>query len=225
MYSISSSQALPRITVGIENQLLDHSLVSVTCGTNQLRMRARTQASIGMQAEAMVRLNTKSKPICSNSTLKLMIPSTPNVKSLTLIIGAGTDYDQTKGNAANGFSFKGEGPAAAVESTTSAAAAKSNTNLIARHVFDYTSLTGLFSLTLPDSAGSAGMETSALIDRYTANGLGDPYLESLMFMYGRHLFIGSSRKGSLPPNLQGRWATGLSNARSGDYHVNINLQM
>ena len=73
--------------------------------------------------------------------------------------------------------------------------------MMANHVKDYTSLTGLFSLSMPDTAGSARLETSALIDRYTASGAGDPYLESLMFMYGRHLFIGASREGSLPPNL------------------------
>ena len=222
---MSSSQTLPEITIGIENQLLDQSLVSATCEANQLRMRAQTQATIGMQAEARVRLNTKSMAVCSNGTAALTVPSTLNVQSLTLIIGAGTNYDQSKGNAASGFSFKGEDPAAAVESTVSAAAAKSDKNLMASHVKDYRSLTSLFSLTLPDTVDSAGLETSALIERYAASGAGDPYLETLMFMYGRHLFIGASREGSLPPNLQGRWATGLSNAWSADYHANINLQM
>lgn len=78
---------------------------------------------------------------------------------------------------------------------------------------------------MPDLTNSAGIETSILIDSYIANGTGDPYLESTLFAYGRHLFISSSRDNSLPPNLQGRWSYGLEAAWSGDYHANINLQM
>jgi len=54
---------------------------------------------------------------------------------------------------------------------------------------------------------------------------GGSYVESLLFDYARHLFISSSRETSLPPNLQGVWADGMSTAWSGDYHTNINLQM
>jgi alpha-L-fucosidase 2 len=56
-------------------------------------------------------------------------------------------------------------------------------------------------------------------------GQGDPYVESLLFDYARHLFISSSREDSLPPNLQGVWTDQIESAWSGDYHANINLQM
>jgi len=83
-----------------------------------------------------------------------------------------------------------------------------------------------FILEFPDTQGSADLETSQLIARYHANNTaGDPYLESLIFDYGRHLFISSSRPNFLPPNLQGKWAYSLSNAWRSDYHANINLQM
>ena len=55
--------------------------------------------------------------------------------------------------------------------------------------------------------------------------MGDPFLENLVFDFGRHLFICSGRQTSLPPNLQGKWANALLNAWSADYHVDINLQM
>jgi alpha-L-fucosidase 2 len=90
---------------------------------------------------------------------------------------------------------------------------------------DYQSLTNAFSLELPDPAGSAGLETSFIISRYNYRGAGDPYLESLLFAYARHLFISSSRGNFLPPNLQGRWTSELGVAWSADYHADINFQM
>ncbi len=53
----------------------------------------------------------------------------------------------------------------------------------------------------------------------------ESFLESLLFDYGRYLFIASSRPGSLPPNLQGMWTESMTPAWSSDYHLDINLQM
>jgi alpha-L-fucosidase 2 len=92
-------------------------------------------------------------------------------------------------------------------------------------VDDHQALAGAFELNLPDAADSAQLETADLINQYSVDGLGDPYLESLLFDYGRHLFISSTRTNSLPPNLQGRWSYQLEGAWSVDYHANINLQM
>ncbi len=67
---------------------------------------------------------------------------------------------------------------------------------------DYQSLTTTFSPERPDPAGSAGLETSITIRRFNYTAAGDAYLESLLFAYGRHLFISSSRENSPPPYLQ-----------------------
>ena len=171
---------------------------------------------MSMQADLLVHLSTEAELVCSNRTASLTVSSTPDIQSSTLVIGAGTKYDRTKGNTANGFSFKGTDPAVA---------AKSDEVLMANHVKDYTSLTGLFSLKLPDIAGSAKVDTTALVAQHSAGGAEDSYLDCLMFTYGCHLFIRASSEGSLPPNLQRRWATGLSNTWSGDYHTNIDFQM
>jgi alpha-L-fucosidase 2 len=53
----------------------------------------------------------------------------------------------------------------------------------------------------------------------------DPDLLEMFFQFGRHLLIGSSREGSLPPNLQGLWEGGMHAAWNGDFHLNINVQM
>ena len=53
----------------------------------------------------------------------------------------------------------------------------------------------------------------------------DPGLAALYFQFGRYLLISSTRKGGLPPNLQGLWANTINTPWNGDYHLNINLQM
>lgn len=141
------------------------------------------------------------------------------------MVGAGTNYDQKAGNAASNFSFKGVGPGPYVEAVTSAASQKTEKELRQAHITDYRTLMGEFVLDLADTAGSTGLETSVILDRYSANGIGDPYVESLLFQLGRHFFISSSRDNSLPPNLAGRWSETLSAAWSADYHANINIQM
>ncbi|NDV67962.1 glycoside hydrolase N-terminal domain-containing protein [Dysgonomonas sp. 25] len=53
----------------------------------------------------------------------------------------------------------------------------------------------------------------------------DADLAALYMQYGRYLLISSTRKGGLPPNLQGLWAPQIYTPWNGDYHLNINLQM
>ena len=50
-------------------------------------------------------------------------------------------------------------------------------------------------------------------------------LDVLYYQYGRYLLISSSRKGSLPANLQGVWNNYKQAPWNSDYHLNINLQM
>ena len=53
----------------------------------------------------------------------------------------------------------------------------------------------------------------------------DLQFEQLYFQFGRYLLISSSRKGSLPANLQGIWSNKIQAPWNCDYHTNINLQM
>lgn len=57
------------------------------------------------------------------------------------------------------------------------------------------------------------------------NGNVDPQLLKIYYQFGRYLLISSSRPGTLPANLQGIWADGLTPPWSADYHININIQM
>jgi alpha-L-fucosidase 2 len=155
----------------------------------------------------------------------LLIPSHGKTNAITLAFAAGTNYDPKKGNAAHNYSFKGVDPEATTVSTIRAVRNKSYAKIYKAHVQDHSDLYSKFTLDLPDPNNSANVPTAKLITEY-AYQAGDPFVESLLFDYGRYLFIASSRPGSsLPPNLQGIWAENLNPTWSSDYHVNLNVQM
>ncbi|KAL1631033.1 hypothetical protein SLS56_004707 [Neofusicoccum ribis] len=148
-----------------------------------------------------------------------------DTSSIETIIAAGTNYDQKKGHAENNYSFKGEDPGPKVQATIAAAASKAQ-SLLKRHLGDYRRLSQAFVLELPDTLGSVGPETSETIARYnTSIEYGDPFVESLIFDYSRHLLITSARPDVLPVNLQSNWSQTLSRAWSVDYHDNISIQI
>ncbi len=102
------------------------------------------------------------------------------------------------------------------------AAATSYKQLLSRHQNDYKSLYNRMRIDL------GGIEpiipTNQLIDNYRSNA-DCAYLEELITQYGRYLLICSSRKGGLPPNLQGMWNVHQDPPWRAGYWHNINLQM
>ncbi|WYZ46220.1 hypothetical protein EsH8_IX_000445 [Colletotrichum jinshuiense] len=219
--------ALPVVSVGFENQLVPGDTYAVSCGDGHVRFAGVTQLGPpeGMRFDSIARVDgAAASTSCTCSGALKVTPGTGQ-KALTIVIGAETNYDQKKGNAASGYSFKGEDPGPAVERLTSAAASKPFDAILGDHVADYQKLQGAFELDLPDPLGSADTETAQLFARYDYTDAGDPFLEALLFDYSRHLLIASSRENSLPANLQGRWTEELWPSWSADYHANINLQM
>lgn len=229
----NSTTTLPAVAIGLENQLIETDTYNVTCGADHVRFTGVTQLGPpeGMKFDSIARLTSETASAtltnCTSSGLLKVTPS-PGQTTLTIIISAETNYDQKKGNAASSYSFKGADPGPKIESISTAASSKSFSDLLSSHVADYQTLQSAFTLTLPDPLNSSTTaETSQLIASYdstTPDG-GDPFLEALLFDYGRHLLIASSRANSLPANLQGRWTEQLWPAWSADYHANINLQM
>jgi len=61
--------------------------------------------------------------------------------------------------------------------------------------------------------------------RAMREGLPDPGLPLLYFLYGRYLLTASSATGELPANLQGKWNDRIDPPWECDYHHDINLQM
>jgi len=53
----------------------------------------------------------------------------------------------------------------------------------------------------------------------------DPAFVALYFQFGRYLMISGTNENSMPLNLQGLWSNIIKTQWSGDYHMNINVQM
>lgn len=204
--------------------MMGGNLVNSTCGIGYTRLTGVTQAHIGLKFDSTAEVLGNATTACSSDAGTLTIPSNSTQSSITIVIAAESDYDQTKGNAENKYSFRGTDPGPVVQQRIQAAVEEDYDALRQEHVDDYASLMGQFTLDLPQMANSSTLQTADLVAGY-AFGTPDPFLESLMFDYSRHLLISSSREGSLPANLQGRWSEQLDPAWSADYHANINLQM
>jgi len=129
--------------------------------------------------------------------------------SMTLLVAAATD-------------FRDEDYEAAAKEQLDVAQAKGVTRLGQSHVADHRALFErvAFSFDVPEPDRPIDRRLDAV-----RRGASDPGLIALLFQYGRYLLMGSSRPGSLPANLQGIWATGLTPPWNCDYHLNINLQM
>lgn len=229
IYTLSTRNGtLPEISITLQNLLADSTVQVSSCGSNYVRVAGNLQAGppLGMRYDIISRIiansNLTACDYADKGTMK--IPASAGLSSFSLAIGAESNYDQTKGNAASNYTFQGVDPAATVENITSTAATKLTSDLLKAHIADYASLTRLFSFDLPDTKNSSRLSTPAILSRYSTNG-DDPYLDSLLFDYGRYLFISSARANALPTNLLGKWSEKPEPPWSADYHANINLQM
>lgn len=221
MYRISSGSSLPDVTVALENLLVTPQ-PSVSCKGNSIVLKGQTAEDIGMAYNANAKVvvpGSDSEDFCSDSGVK--VPS--GQSEVIVLVGAGTNYDASKGNSDSKYSFKGENPSDTVSETVKKASEKSYDQLQQDHITDFSAIFGKFTLDLPDKAGSASKPLPELISSYSTGG--DPFVENLLFDLARYMFISSSRPGALPPNLQGLWAESDSPSWSADYHANINLQM
>ncbi|KAG9100496.1 hypothetical protein FRC06_004095 [Ceratobasidium sp. 370] len=134
----------------------------------------------------------------------------------------GTEYSMETGNAASGYTFKGADPHAQLVDLIAKATSKSAAAALPEHIADYQSALGGFSLDLGQKVNTVDT-TFDIIKAYRTD-RGDPYLEWVLFNYGRYMLVASTRS-SLPANLQGKWTRGSTPRWSSDYHANINIQM
>ncbi len=91
-----------------------------------------------------------------------------------------------------------------------------------RHLEDYQNLFERVSVNL--NSRPSEHPTHRLLENYQ-KGDTDPWLEELMFQYGRYLLIASSRAKSLPANLQGAWSQDYFTPWTGGFWHDINIQM
>ena len=147
--------------------------------------------------------------------------------SAIILLAVGTNYHMEPESFASGNTGikmdANEYPHHKVLSYIEAAAQKSYDQLLEAHLADYKQFYDRANLDL----GGKYLEnvtTDQLLANYKS-GESVPYLEELLFQYGRYLLIASSREGCLPANLQGIWNFGDTAAWSGGYWHNINVQM
>ncbi len=114
-------------------------------------------------------------------------------------------------------------PHETVETILADALAKGRGELWQRHLADYHAL---FCAANVDFGGvrPEALSTEELLQEHR-QGRSSRYLEELYFQFGRYLLICSSRKGTLPCNLQGIWSVYDVSPWSAGYWHNINVQM
>lgn len=228
VYSVSSNATLPKLSLILENQLVNSTLANSTCGTSGFNIGGYTKVGtpLGLRFYAAAQLiGPGSNASCSTTQPGVLVVPASSLNTVSLAVAMGSNYDQKNGNAAANYSFRGVDPDKAVDATVKSAVSRGYNWLLSRHIQDYTKYANTFSLELPDAAGSADKETATAISSYSVSSEGDPFVESLLFDFSRHLFISSCRDNSLPPNLNGRWTHQTKTAWGGDYHPNINVQM
>ncbi|MBP7274978.1 MAG: glycoside hydrolase N-terminal domain-containing protein [Kiritimatiellae bacterium] len=118
-----------------------------------------------------------------------------------------------------------QAPGETIVRTLSAARGRSWDDLYRRHVDDHAAIYDRCVLDLgPAPAAARNLPINERIQRFKKSP-DDRSLEALLFAYGRYLLAGSSRRGTLPANLQGIWNESNNPPWHSDYHSNINLQM
>ena len=200
--SISFTCSLTRperfATQALQDQLLMTGVMNNGKGGDGLKYASRLKA-----------VTAGGKTIYKDSTIQIQ-----NADEVVLVLTAATNYKQEYQNY-----FSGPDPSATTLTQLKNAALNNYAVLYKKHTADFQSQFGKVQLNLAGDVKNIPPTDVLLKD---AN---NPYLHQLYFQYGRYLLLSSSRKGSLPANLQGIWANKIQTAWNCDYHININLQM
>ena len=119
--------------------------------------------------------------------------------------------------------MKERDPGGAARTVLNAAARQDyDEELRPRHIADYQRVAKRARLSL--DAPAPELPTDERLARVKA-GATDLALEALYFTFGRYLLISSSRPGTLPANLQGKWNDSLAPPWDSKYTININTEM
>jgi len=178
-----------------------------SASNNRLILRGK----LGIDYEAqLLPIVSGGSVVCKEGN---MVVSKAN--EVTLLLVGATSY-----NNANDIS----GDATArCEEALRAIENKSYKQLRAAHIADYQQLFNRVKLDLGTSE-AVKLPTDERL-RAIKKGAHDLQFETLYFQFGRYLLISSSRPGTLPANLQGKWCQHYKAPWNSDYHTNINFQM
>lgn len=169
-------------------------------------MTEHTAAGTGVKLAARLRVLNEG----GNISVRGESVRVEKADSVTLILTAATDY-------------RGNDPIQTSSEMQDVIAGKNYEVQRSEHISDYQHYFKRVDLNL-GVTNAAYFPTDSRLDALRM-GNSDPDLFKLYYQFGRYLLISSSRPGSLPANLQGIWADGLTPPWSADYHININIQM
>ena len=159
---------------------------------------------------ALVALPEKGKLSATDSSLVVA-----GANAVTFVLTIATDYVNYK-------DISGD-PSARCEEVLSAVRGKGYKQLKAAHLKDFSGLMGRVHLAVGDGANNdipTHQRVAAL-----KNGEPDADLQAKLFQFGRYITVSSSRAGSEPSNLQGRWCQDLLPNWGSKYTLNVNTEM
>ena len=138
-----------------------------------------------------------------------------DANSVTFVLTIATDFVNYK-------DISGD-PSARCDNILAAVRGKKYEQLKETHVKDFSGLMGRVHLTVGDGANNA-IPTR---ERVSALKRGEPDadLQAKLFQFGRYITVSSSREGSEPSNLQGRWSQDLLPNWGSKYTLNVNTEM
>jgi len=138
-----------------------------------------------------------------------------DANSVTFVLTIATDFVNYKDISGN--------PSARCENILAAVRGKRYEQLKETHLKDFSGLMGRVHLTVGDGANNAipTRERVAALKR----GEPDADLQAKLFQFGRYITVSSSREGSEPSNLQGRWSQDLLPNWGSKYTLNVNTEM
>lgn len=189
-----------------------HQQKNIQLKGDELIMKGRLENN-GMAFESRMKIEASGAAISYTNGL-LKIEAT---QQLDLYLTAATDYKNEYPH------YTGRDLEALNSETMAKLEEATYDQILAEHLKDYRTLFGRVQLDLGASSAST-LPTDQRLMAYQKNGQ-DPGLEALYFQYGRYLLISSSRPGTMPANLQGKWNHVNNPPWASDYHANINIQM
>lgn len=158
----------------------------------------------------LIALPEKGKLMASDSSLVIS-----DASSVTLILTAATSF-------VNYTDISGD-PAAKCEEILAGVKGKNFAALKKTHLDDFTGLMSRVHLRIGDPAMNEKPTDERIAN--IKKGLPDPDLLAKIFQFGRYILVSSSRSGSEPANLQGRWNQDLLPNWGSKYTININTEM
>ena len=108
VYDLESTATLPSISIAMEQLQRNASIISTSCSDRQVRLTGTTQVDPGSNPEIGMKFDGIAKVDVGSyyNANKLIVPASGR-KRLTVVLVAGTNYDEMHGSAEFNYSFHG----------------------------------------------------------------------------------------------------------------------